>query len=122
VIHPKTIQPLQSKNIPLYVRSFLNPDEPGTTVSNASHTLIDCPVYILKSHQALVSVSTKDFSFIVEENLSTIFELFAQSGIKTNLMQNSAISFSACVNDDPEKLKELYELLEPHFRIRFNHG
>jgi aspartate kinase len=121
VIHPKTIQPLQSKNIPLYVRSFVDPEAKGTIVSNAGHDLITVPVYILKSNQALVSVSTRDFSFIVEENLSAIFELFARCGIKTNLMQNSAISFSACVNDEKEKLETLEKLLLPHFNCRMNH-
>lgn len=122
VIHPKTIQPLQSKNIPLYVKSFVNPGEAGTEVSNAEHELIHVPVYIVKSNQALVSISTKDFSFIVEENLSHIFELFAGCGIKTNLMQNSAISFSACVNDEEEKLNLLQDKLMQQYKVRINRG
>jgi aspartate kinase len=122
VIHPKTIQPLQSKNIPLYVKSFVDPRAEGTTVSNSVHDLIAVPVYILKANQALVSIATRDFSFIVEENLSTIFELFATCGIKTNLMQNSAISFSACVNDEQQNLQKLEELLSTHFKCKMNHS
>ncbi len=122
VIHPKTIQPLQSKNIPLYVKSFVAPDADGTTVSNSPHDLIQIPVYILKGDQTLVSISSKDFSFIVEENLSKIFETFALHGIKTNLMQNSAISFSACVNTDDENLQKLQDALSEQFNIRVNKG
>ncbi len=122
VIHPKTIQPLQSKNIPLYVKSFVAPEEEGTTVSSSPHDLIKMPVYIVKSGQTLVSISSKDFSFIVEENLSKIFEVFAKHAIKTNLMQNSAISFSACVNTDDENLQKLQDALSLQFNIRINKG
>lgn len=122
VIHPKTIQPLQSKSIPLYVKSFVDPSASGTTVSNAPHDLIQMPVYIIKGDQTLVSISSKDFSFIVEENLSKIFEVFASHGIKTNMMQNSAISFSACVNTDEENLKKLQEALAVEFNVRINKG
>jgi aspartate kinase len=120
VIHPKTIQPLQSKNIPLSVKSFINPEADGTIVSNSPHDLIHVPVYIVKGDQTLVSISSKDFSFIVEENLSDIFEAFALHGIKTNLMQNSAISFSACVNTNDEQLEKLQESFRKHFNIRIN--
>jgi aspartate kinase len=122
VIHPKTIQPLQSRHIPLYVRSFVDPQAKGTVVSDAEHELITVPVYILKSTQALVSISTRDFSFIVEENLSAIFEIFSKCGIKTNLMQNSAISFSACVNDEKEKLEMLNGMLDELFNVKMNNG
>lgn len=122
VIHPKTIQPLQSKSIPLYVKSFVDPSASGTTVSNAPHDLIQMPVYIIKGDQTLVSISSKDFSFIVEENLSKIFEVFATHGIKTNMMQNSAISFSACVNTEEDNLSALQDALAKEFNVRINKG
>ena len=106
VIHPKTIQPLQSKNIPLYVKSFVSPDAAGTVVSNKSLTH-KLPVIISKNNQVLISVLSKDFSFIVEDNLSKIFSHFASHGIKLNLMQNSAISFTVCVDNTGEKLERL---------------
>jgi aspartate kinase len=116
VIHPKTIQPLQSKNIPLYVKSFLNPDAQGTVVSNKSqnHKL---PVIISKSNQVLISILSKDFSFIVEDNLSKIFSHFAGHGIKLNLMQNSAISFTVCVDNTGEKLERLKNDLSIYYNL-----
>ncbi len=120
VIHPKTIQPLQSKNIPLFVKSFIDPKAKGTLVSNQIHDSIQTPIFIIKDKQALVSISSKDFSFIVEENLSKIFEFFATHNIKTNLMQNSAISFSACVDFDLLKLKHLQATLSAQFIVKVN--
>ncbi len=120
VIHPKTIQPLQNKNIPLHVKSFVNPEAKGTMVSNAAHDQLHIPVYIVKGNQSLVSISSKDFSFIVEENLSQIFDAFAKHGIKTNLMQNSAISFSACVNTNEEQLKKLEETFTKQFNVHIS--
>jgi len=93
VIHPKTIKPLENKNIPLHVKSFMNPDMPGTVIGKDLQTKPLIPSFIFKENQMLLSISAKDFSFIAEENLSEIFGLFASSGIKINLMQNSAISF-----------------------------
>ena len=113
---------MQSKSIPLYVKSFVDPSASGTTVSNAPHDLIQMPVYIIKGDQTLVSISSKDFSFIVEENLSKIFEVFATHGIKTNMMQNSAISFSACVNTEEENLSALQDALANEFNVRINKG
>lgn len=117
VIHPKTIQPLKSKNIPLYVKSFVNPDAPGTVVSSAAHDETELPFYIFKDNQALVKISTRDFSFIVEDNLKTIFSALTDCGISLNLMQNSAISFSICVNNDEQKLAALKHALEGHYNV-----
>jgi aspartate kinase len=119
VIHPKTIQPLQSKHIPLYVKSFINPKGKGTTVSNTAKAK-NIPTYISKTNQVLLSVSSKDFSFIVEDNLSGIFAMLAEHRININLMQNSAISFSICVDNKPEKLALLKKELSQHFVVKAN--
>ncbi len=117
VIHPKTIQPLQSKHIPLYVRSFVNPDAAGTVVSTGvNETKI--PTIISKNKQVLLSISSKDFSFIVEDNLSLIFSIFAKHKVRTNLMQNSAISFSVCIDDVGEKIDKLCADLTDNYLIK----
>ncbi|NTW25158.1 MAG: aspartate kinase, partial [Lentimicrobium sp.] len=122
VIHPKTIQPLQNKEIPLYVRSFTQPNEPGTMIHNFTDSIKQIPSYICKSNQVLVSISPKDFSFIAEESLHTIFGLLSHMGIRTNMMQNSAISFSICIDDQPEKLHRLFTALGGEFRVKYNQG
>jgi aspartate kinase len=116
VIHPKTIQPLKSKNIPLYVKSFINSEQPGTVVSNQV-TEQRNPVVISKANQVLISISSRDFSFIVEDNLSKIFSIFAEHGVKLNLMQNSAISFSVCVDNAGEKIDRLLNDLNIDYNI-----
>ena len=93
VIHPKTIKPLQNKKIPLYVKSFLNPEEKGTVINDVQ-TPLPIPSFIFKVNQVLISISPKDFSFIAEDNFSDIFNLFSEKQVKVNVMQNSAISFS----------------------------
>ncbi len=120
VIHPKTIKPLQNKSIPLFVKSFVMPGEMGTVISNSSHTEPLIPSYIFKINQVLLSISANDFSFIVEENLSTIFSLFAKHAIKINLMQNSAISFSVCIDNDPFKVPTLIDELKQAFKVLYN--
>jgi aspartate kinase len=120
VIHPKTIKPLQNKDIPLYVKSFIQPAEQGTTVSKDSQTESLIPSFIFKVNQVLISISAKDFSFIIEENLSDIFATFAGMNIKMNLMQNSAISFSACIDFDEQKLPVLVEELRKNFKVLYN--
>ena len=121
VIHPKTIKPLQNKNIPLYVKSFLNPKEEGSVIKDGEKRL-NIPSYIFKVNQVLLSIQPKDFSFIAEDNLSDIFELFSKQGVKINLMQLSAISFSVCCDDDPVKIKELVEKLQQLFKVLYNSG
>lgn len=121
VIHPKTIKPLQNKNIPLYVKSFLNPKEEGTVIRDGEKRL-NIPSYIFKVDQVLLSIQPKDFSFIAEDNLSYIFELFSKHGVKINLMQLSAISFSVCCDGEEDKIKSLVEELQLQFKVLFNAG
>ncbi|MBL7786928.1 MAG: aspartate kinase [Chitinophagales bacterium] len=123
VIHPKTIKPLQNKGIPLYVRSFVKPDEVGTVVQTElpANTQLP-PVVVIKSNQLLVSVFSNDFSFMAEENLSDIYELFAAHRIKTNLTQNAAISFSACIDNTPMRIEALLEALEEDYTVYKNEG
>lgn len=121
VIHQKTIKPLQNKNIPLSVQSFLNPNSKGTVIRKVNHKLYFVPIYIIKEDQILLSISPRDFSFIVEENISKIFALFAQHRIKVNIIQNSAISLSASI-DSTNKLNSLIENLKKDFTVRYNTG
>ncbi len=119
VIHPKTIKPLQNKKIPLYVQSFLNPEEKGTIINEIESSL-PIPCFIFKVHQVLISISPKDFSFIDEANFSAIFQLFADKQIKINVMQNSAISFSVCIDYDDRKLPDLIKTLQKNYRVLYN--
>lgn len=120
VIHPKTLQPLQEKNIPLYVKSFIHPTLPGTEVSKGAALEPQMPVFIVKKDQLLLSIAAKDFSFIMEENISMIFKLLGSYRIKVNVIQNSAISFTICVEDKFNKFRDLIKELEAHFRISYN--
>lgn len=118
VIHPKTIQPLKNKKIPLYVKSFLDMNTPGTEViENDSRTLNETQCYIVKENQSLITIASKDFSFIVEDNLEIIFNAINTAGIQLNLMQNSAISFMACFNEDAKKAEHLTALLKERFEV-----
>jgi len=119
VIHPKTIKPLQNKGIPLYVRSFLKPEEEGTVIKESDKRL-SVASYIFKTDQILISIQPKDFSFIAEDNLSNIFAILSNHGVKVNMMQNSAISFSVCVDDDEFKIKPLIEELQIQFKVLYN--
>lgn len=119
VIHPKTLKPLQNKNIPLYVRSFVDPSLPGTRI-HMEQTPLPIPCFIFKVNQVLLSISPKDFSFIMEDNLSEIFDIFHRAGVKINTMQNSAISFSVCVDDDQRKLPGLIRELQKDYRVLYN--
>lgn len=106
IIHPKTIKPLHNKNIPLHVRSFLNPKAPGTFISNKSvHNLP--PVFVLKQKQVLINLSSKDFSFVGEKPMIRLYEIFADLNIKPNLTQNGAISILICMDDLPGKIETL---------------
>ncbi len=119
IIHPKTIKPLQNKSIPLHVKSFKEYREDGSIISDETDSM-HTPCYIFKRNQALISIYPIDFSFIAEENLSLIFGLFAHFGVKINLMQNSAISFSVCVDYNPDALKGLIEELNTEFKVKYN--
>ena len=120
VIHPKTIKPLENKHIPLRVCSFKAPNDKGTSIGNYQATKPLVPCFIYKFDQILFSISAKDFSFIAEASLSRIFSLFATHDIKINLMQNSALSFSVCVDNDPYKVPVLLEMLKKEFRVLYN--
>ena len=119
VIHPKTLQPLQKKEIPLYVKSFINPLLPGTSVSKGSTLEPYMPCFIVKRNQLLLSLSSIDFSFIMEEHISEIFGLFHQYKLKVNLIQNSAISFSVCIEDKFENFKDVNAILSKRFKVEF---
>ncbi|WP_445710477.1 aspartate kinase [Flavobacterium sp.] len=120
VIHPKTLQPLQRKEIPLFVKSFINPLLPGTSVSKGLDLEPHLPCYIIKKNQLLLSLSSLDFSFIMEEHISEIFSLFHQYKLKVNLIQNSAISFSVCIEDKFNNFNKVIEVLEKKFKISYN--
>ena len=120
VIHPKTLQPLQRKEIPLYVRSFLNPNLKGTTVKKGSPLSPFIPCFILKKNQTLLELSSLDFSFIIEDNISYIFKLLHLHQMRVELIQNSAISFSVCISNKYNRLDELVSKLKSRFRVRIN--
>ena len=122
VIHPKTIKPLENANISLKVKSFLNPDQEGTSIENLKEWKIQTPFFIRKQDQVLISVSPRDFSFILEENLSEIFKILSNFRVKVNIMQNSAISFSICVDADPLKIQPLISFLHKDYETRYNEG
>lgn len=119
VIHPRTLQPLQRKSIPLFVRSFVDLDAPGTLIDEHSENDVLVPSFILKPSQLLISITPGDLSFIVEDHLSHIFGLFAAHGVKIELMQNSAVAFSVAV-DDGERARALIEELRKEFEVRYN--
>lgn len=120
IIHPKTIKPLQNKGIPLNVRSFIEPEQPGTWISTHKAYDGDKPIFILKPRQVLISILPKDFSFVVEERLSKIYGLFAKHRLQVNMMQNSALNFSVCLDEHPRKVEGLMDDLKKEFRVLYN--
>ncbi|MFZ9612243.1 MAG: aspartate kinase [Crocinitomicaceae bacterium] len=120
VIHPKTIQPLQNRNIPLYVKSFIDPKADGTVIQASSSKDHLIPSYIFKFDQALFSFTPKDFSFIIEENLSVIFGKLADLQVKINLMQNSALSFSILVDQKKVNRAALLNLFQQEYEVKYN--
>jgi aspartate kinase len=122
VIHPKTIKPLQNLGIPLFVKCFLNPKEAGTEIQSSLENDTLIPSFIFKQNQILISISPKDFSFIAEDNLSEIFEHLSKNGIKINLMQNSAISFSICVDNNSSRINKTINLLSGNYTVKYNDG
>jgi len=119
VIHPKTIKPLAVREIPLLVKSFLQPAAEGTRVHDCQHSLL-APAYIRKGGQCLISFESKDLAFISEENLEVIFGSLAQVRLKIHVMQNSAISFSVCTDFSAHRLERLLELLREQFTVHYN--
>lgn len=123
VIHPKTIQPLQSSSIPMYVKSFFHPELPGTLISALEEDQPDhIPSFIFKRDQVLISISPRDFSFIAEDNLQSIFGMLFSLGIHFNMMQHSAISFSIVIDEHTEKMNRLFDSLGKDYRVRYNTG
>jgi aspartate kinase len=116
VIHPKTIKPLQNKNIPLWVKPFHNPNGLGTLISGEIE-LTYPPMIVIESNQALIHISTKDFSFVGEDHLSKLFDLFNHHRIRVNMMRNTAISFTVCTNNMQSRINSLNETLENEFNI-----
>ena len=117
VIHPKTLQPLQRKEIPLYVKSFLNPKNEGTIVGKEFELTPKVPCYILKQNQILISLSSLDFSYIVEDNLRHIFGLLHDYKMKVSMIQNSAISFSVCIENNYDTLERLLLHLKAKYKV-----
>ena len=115
VIHPKTIKPLQNKNIPLLVKSFINPAGKGTVVGGSDNNLP--PIRIVKNNQALITLHTKDFSFVEDEVVAEIFSSFFKANLKLNMMQQGAISFEAVVDNIPEKIEKVKAALEEKFKF-----
>ncbi len=115
VIHPKTLQPLKQKNIPFYVKSFVEPMKPGTKVGNSDKNQSE-ESYILKENQVLINISTRDFSFIAEDHISQIFNLLAKHKVKVSLMQNSAISLALCLEDKFGKI----DVVNEELNLKFN--
>jgi len=121
IIHPKTIKPLHNKNIPLYVKPFFNPGEPGTLVSSISRVTTDAvPVYIRKENQILISVLPVDFSFVMGDNLSIVFHSFMQHRVKVNLVQASAVSINVCVDYEKTKIEKLIKDLKRDYKVLYN--
>ncbi|WP_273565398.1 aspartate kinase [Maribacter halichondriae] len=122
VIHPKTLQPLQQKEIPLHVKSFINPKDPGTTVGKGIGIEPEVPCFIVKKNQVLMKLSSLDFSFIIEDSISELFKMLHDHKMKVDLIQNSAISFSVCVDNKFGRLDELLNLLKSRFKVVHHEG
>ena len=120
VIHPKTIQPLKKKKIPLRVRSFIEHKNKGSQIAEDVLTFPEVPSIIIKENQILISISDRSLSFIVETHMSKIFGLLAKHSVSVNVMQNSAVSFSVCVDDDKYKIPQLISDLQKDFEVYYN--
>lgn len=122
VIHPKTIQPLKRKNIPLHVKSFIDPHAKGSVIQASIDHDDNIPSFIFKMNQVLISLTPKDFSFVVEENLEEIFSYLSKESIRIHLMQNSAVSFSFCVDADKVNLEKILEHFTSQYFVKYNEG
>lgn len=120
VIHPKTIQPLQKKNIPLYVKSFKNPLKKGTVICEGVNLKPKTACYIIKDHQILISIASRDFSFIMERNISEIFSLLHRYKLKVSLIQNTAISFTVCLEDKFNNIVSFLDELKLNYKGSYN--
>ncbi|MBO7488901.1 MAG: aspartate kinase [Bacteroidales bacterium] len=122
VIHPKTVKPIQNKGIKLNIKSFIDPSAEGSVIGPFDSIEPQTPLYIFKNNQLLISIQPKDFSFIAEDNLQTIFAVLAKLNVRVNIMQNSALSFSLCMDYNEILLNEIREQLESQFRLVYNTG
>lgn len=120
VIHPKTLKPLHNKNIPLFVRSFIKPEGSGTEIDCFKKYDQNLPIFILKKDQMLISLFPKDLSFVFEDELSKIFKYLSEHRIRVNLIQNSAISISLCIDNANSKSKQLIERFNEDYRVLYN--
>lgn len=120
VIHPKTVKPLQNKKIPLYVKSFLDPDAPGSVINEYTERINLPPIYINKRNQVLLSLTPRDFSFIAEERLSKIFGVLASYRLKSSLVQTAAISFSLCVDYNEINFQKMISELKDEYEVLYN--
>lgn len=119
VIHPKTLKPLQNKQIPLYVKSFFHPENEGSVITNCRLST-GVPSYIVKDGQVLLTLFPKDFSFMGVENLSDVFTQLANYRVKINMMQNSALSLSICTDNVGERLKKCVDALKKRYKVKYN--
>ena len=122
VIHPKTIKPLENKEIPLYVKSFKNPAAEGSLINRDSSRDNEIPSYIHKENQILVSFSSRDFDFIDERKLSELFQLFSKIGLSFNILQNSAISFTVAFDYNESKINRLRKEVSENYKVVYNEG
>ena len=117
VIQPKTIKPLQNKSIPLYVKSFLDPEAPGTEISSDTEDTYP-PIIVVEKNQSLLHISTTDYSFVAEQHMARLFAELAQLRIFVNMMQNTAISFTICVPNVPDRLETFVKDISDEFRVK----
>lgn len=122
VIHPKTVKPLQNKQIPLYVKSFLDPHAEGTVIQESTSNDHLIPSFIFKMNQVLFSITPRDFSFLVEKHLSDIFDRLSKAGARINLMQNSALNFSVLLDEEKVNVEEIVQLFSDNYKVRYNTG
>lgn len=121
VIHPKTIKPLQNKSIPLYVKSYIDPEGSGTCISGEVNEQYP-PMVAVEQNQALLNISTKDFSFVAEHHMSLLFSVIADLRLQVNMMQNTAISFAVCFNDSDDKVERFIKKIESEFNVVVDRG
>jgi aspartate kinase len=121
VIHPKTIKPLQNKSIPLYVKSFVEPAGEGTLISAEVEDTYP-PMVAVEKNQALMHISTRDFSFVAEHHMSYLFQKIAETRLQVNMMQNTAISFAICVNDIDDRVEKFARDIERDFKVTIDRG
>jgi len=122
VIHPKTIKPLQNKNIPLFVKSFLEPEKEGTIIHALEHPLELVPVIIVKKNMALITLTPNDFSFISINSVADVFSLFAKFRIKVGLLQQSALDLSLAFDEPEQGIDKLIDQLQQKFELKYNTG